>query len=593
MFNKALGWVKNLFAGSGKQAAPTAAAPAANNTQQPVPAQATAPAQAGKEAPQGKAGAWANKQSERLEGMKSKQSGKVFSATGLTDAFEGKREGDLGVKLDNSKTLQAVDAYHEDKRAHKEAEKLKQAAEQKAKEAGKDPKQFWQFMSDDEKNLVRADFSRQKTPQPDSVFGAISASRAKQKEEKEQQKKDAETIKAYKAKKAKEGIKVTDEEAQQYLAMRRRVEANIAESKKARESSNIDRLFEIEKDWKHYKLEKEIDGTTPLEYEEWLSDYNSQKTDRDHDNYYSAVQRWAGIKESINNKDLAIAIKKALRSDCKLDKPTAYSEEFSKRVKNAYGMDVDKVIMILRREPEKLTEEEKKMVEGIYSIVADIRQRARSEKETDPRLSAPVKDDSAFSKRLTEAQKQLMLRDPASLTEEEKQQVITIRQFTSNPDPKTLMQKFISIEDLNKYLTNQWGPSVKGYVAKQEDVGHLKTSRDIISTMRLDYTDTSFTNPEHTAVGFIVFKAKNPEALKITYNQRMGGDVEDPYPFKGNGITKTLNGQLIPEYTNKVENGKNIWLEMTEAELYIADNKKEEPKLVGKFDPKSKKFIKV
>ena len=64
----------------------------------------------------------------------------------------------------------------------------------------------------------------------------------------------------------------------------------------------------------------------------------------------------------------------------------------------------------------------------------------------------------------------------------------------------------------------------------------------------------------------------------------MGGDVEDPYPFKGNGITKTLNGQLIPEYTNKVENGKNIWLEITEAELYIADNKKEEPKLVGKFE---------
>lgn len=43
----------------------------------------------------------------------------------MTGALKGEKEGDLGIDLDKSKTVNAIDAYHEQKRDKAQKEKVK------------------------------------------------------------------------------------------------------------------------------------------------------------------------------------------------------------------------------------------------------------------------------------------------------------------------------------------------------------------------------------------------------------------------------------------------------------------------------------
>ena len=68
-------------------------------------------------------------QGERLAGALNKtkdwQDGLAFDPTKMTGALKGEKEGDLGIDLDKSKTVNAIDAYHEQKRDKAQKEKVK------------------------------------------------------------------------------------------------------------------------------------------------------------------------------------------------------------------------------------------------------------------------------------------------------------------------------------------------------------------------------------------------------------------------------------------------------------------------------------
>jgi len=68
-----------------------------------------------------KLGLWGEKQSDKIAAKKKAQGGRVFNPAGMTDALRGEKKGNLGVNLDNSKHVQAVDKHHEDKRNAKKA----------------------------------------------------------------------------------------------------------------------------------------------------------------------------------------------------------------------------------------------------------------------------------------------------------------------------------------------------------------------------------------------------------------------------------------------------------------------------------------
>ncbi len=68
-------------------------------------------------------------QGERLAGALNKtkdwQDGFAFDPTKMTGALKGEKEGDLGIDLDKSKIVNAIDAYHEQKRDKAQKEKVK------------------------------------------------------------------------------------------------------------------------------------------------------------------------------------------------------------------------------------------------------------------------------------------------------------------------------------------------------------------------------------------------------------------------------------------------------------------------------------
>ena len=62
---------------------------------------------------------------EALNKTKDWQDGLAFDPTKMTGALKGEKEGDLGIDLDKSKTVNAIDAYHEQKRDKAQEEKVK------------------------------------------------------------------------------------------------------------------------------------------------------------------------------------------------------------------------------------------------------------------------------------------------------------------------------------------------------------------------------------------------------------------------------------------------------------------------------------
>ncbi|WP_048601811.1 hypothetical protein [Rubeoparvulum massiliense] len=149
------------------------------------------------------------------------------------------------------------------------------------------------------------------------------------------------------------------------------------------------------------------------------------------------------------------------------------------------------------------------------------------------------------------------------------------------PNEETLMQKVVTIEDLNKYLSGDRKPVISGFVTKAQDTIHLRSYDEIREGLRLDYAfDGGYCPfPEGgNTYGIIRFKTNVP--VEIPRTKEFGGNEViwiNEYgrqPFTGNGFTKSEN-IIIPEYIISKSN-KSIPIE---AEFYMVIDG--EPKLVA------------
>ncbi len=143
---------------------------------------------------------------------------------------------------------------------------------------------------------------------------------------------------------------------------------------------------------------------------------------------------------------------------------------------------------------------------------------------------------------------------PASdMTAEELAKMNAIRSQQIVPDSDTLMQKVITLYDMEKYLSGEY-KTPKGFLSASADVKQYKTTQDMYYGLRLDYEGTYF-KPTGENYAVIRFYADNLDQAIVPRSPANGGTVEDPYPFGGAGFTTGTNGRLgspewvMPEFT--------------------------------------------
>ena len=85
-------------------------------------------------------GNWGDKASSRVSHKKQKKEERVFDATGMSNMFEGKKVGNLGINLNNSKYVKAIDSHYELKHAH---DRLDEAGGDSSKLSRADQKLLW------------------------------------------------------------------------------------------------------------------------------------------------------------------------------------------------------------------------------------------------------------------------------------------------------------------------------------------------------------------------------------------------------------------------------------------------------------------
>ena len=142
---------------------------------------------------------------------------------------------------------------------------------------------------------------------------------------------------------------------------------------------------------------------------------------------------------------------------------------------------------------------------------------------------------------------ELRTRDTSLLTVNEKSTMKAIRDSIPMPDNTTIMQKVIPSSDIDKYLDGTY-TQVAGYVTKYDDVSTLSKYDDIYKSLRLDYPGTAYKIDADSHLGVIRFRTSSPEKFEIPYGVDLGGRITDEPPFTGNGFTKAMDGEIIPEY---------------------------------------------
>lgn len=142
---------------------------------------------------------------------------------------------------------------------------------------------------------------------------------------------------------------------------------------------------------------------------------------------------------------------------------------------------------------------------------------------------------------------ELRLKDVSVLTKEERNILKRIRESIAMPDENTLIQKVITVSDMEKYLDGSY-TQVGGFVTRAEDVTQLGSYDDIYNSLRLDYPDTAYHIVTDDSLAVIKYKTSEVSKIEIPYSTEMGGTTTVAPPFTGNGFTKATNGQIIPEY---------------------------------------------
>ena len=182
----------------------------------------------------------------------------------------------------------------------------------------------------------------------------------------------------------------------------------------------------------------------------------------------------------------------------------------------------------------------------------------------------------------------LRLTDVKDLTKEQIAQMKAIREAVPKIDANTYIQKTILASDIDKYIGEDGWSTIGGYVARYDDISHIKGYDNVVESSRLDYVTGDGVRPYPEggdAYGYIKFKTKRTNKIEIPYGKVFGGTNVDGPPCTLNGFTGARNGAIVPEWELSVRVKPNKG-----AELHKVINEKDT--VVAIFDGKHFKEVK-
>lgn len=182
----------------------------------------------------------------------------------------------------------------------------------------------------------------------------------------------------------------------------------------------------------------------------------------------------------------------------------------------------------------------------------------------------------------------LRLTDVKDLTKEQIAQMKAIREAVPKIDANTYIQKTIPASDIDKYIGEDGWSTIGGYVARYDDISHIKGYDNVVESSRLDYVTGDGVRPYPEggdAYGYIKFKTKRTNKIEILYGKVFGGTNVDGPPCTLNGFTGARNGAIVPEWELSVRVKPNKG-----AELHKVINEKDT--VVAIFDGKHFKEVK-
>ena len=182
----------------------------------------------------------------------------------------------------------------------------------------------------------------------------------------------------------------------------------------------------------------------------------------------------------------------------------------------------------------------------------------------------------------------LRLTDVKDLTNEQIAQMKAIREAVPKIDANTYIQKTIPASDIDKYIGEDGWSTIGGYVARYDDISHIKGYDNVVESSRLDYVTGDGVRPYPEggdAYGYIKFKTKRTNKIEIPYGKVFGGTNVDGPPCTLNGFTGARNGAIVPEWELSVRVKPNKG-----AELHKVINEKDT--VVAIFDGKHFKEVK-
>lgn len=180
----------------------------------------------------------------------------------------------------------------------------------------------------------------------------------------------------------------------------------------------------------------------------------------------------------------------------------------------------------------------------------------------------------------------LRLTDVKDLTKEQIAQMKAIREAVPKIDANTYIQKTIPASDIDKYIGEDGWSTIGGYVARYDDVSHIKGYDNVVESSRLDYVTGDGVRPYPEGgdtYAYIKFKTTDAEKIKTPYGEIFGGTNTDGHPCTLNGFTGARNGQIIPEWSlsgeyvkpkkgaelHKVVNGKDTVVAIFDGKHFV------------------------
>ena len=138
----------------------------------------------------------------------------------------------------------------------------------------------------------------------------------------------------------------------------------------------------------------------------------------------------------------------------------------------------------------------------------------------------------------------LRLADVNELSAEQIGKLKNIREAVPKIDSNTVIQKTIPFEDIGKYIGDDGYSTIRGYIARYDDVSHIHGYDNVVESSRLDYTINSDIRPYPeggNAYGYIKFMTDDVDRIGIPYGTEFGGGNTDPAPCTRNGFTGARN----------------------------------------------------